>query len=103
MRSPGAAGVVVMSRFENIAKGLGTVVFASAVLILLALVYFVVTAWIVSFGAKIATGNQPSADFVALAAAILTFGGLAGSSVRAMGPTGSSSSGDEDYAGQEVA
>ncbi len=103
MRSPGPAGLVVMSRFENIAKGLGTVVFASVVIILLSIVYFVVTAWIVSFGANVATGNQPSADFVALAAAILTFGGLAGSSVRAMGPTESSSSGDDDYAGQEVA
>lgn len=92
-----------MSRFENIAKGLGAVVFASVVLILLALLYFVVTAWIVSFGAKVATGNQPSADFVALAAAILTFGGLAGSSVRALNPGSQASGSDDDYAGQEVA
>lgn len=92
-----------MSRFENIAKGLGAVVVGSIVLIGLSLLYFLVTAWIVSFGVELATGSGPSPDFVALAAAILTFGGLAGSSVRGLSASNSSSEPDEDYSGQEIA
>ncbi len=92
-----------MSKFENIAKGLGAVVLGSVVLVALSLLYFIVTAWIVSFGVEQATGSGPSPDFVALAAAILTFGGLAGSSVRGLSTDSSSSEVDEEYGGQEVA
>lgn len=54
-------------------------VVASVILVLLGLVYFMVTAWIVTTGVGVVTGSSPSGDFVALSAALLTLGGLLGS------------------------
>lgn len=71
-------------KVESIVKGIGSMIIASIVLIGLALVYFLVTAWIVDIGVDLATGSSPSADFTALSAAILTLGGLAGSTFRSI-------------------
>lgn len=77
------------------------IVASSVVLIVLALVYFIVTAWIVSFGVELVLGRPPSADFVALSAALLSLGSLAGSSYS-MG--GNQSQQTEDrYGASEVA
>lgn len=90
-----------MSKMQNILSGLAGIVVSSLVLIALALVYFILTAWIVQFGVDTVSGNPPSPDFVALAAAILSIGGLAGSTYTMSGPS-SEAARDEDYADQEV-
>lgn len=66
----------------GVLRGLGSIIVASVVLIGLALLYFMLTAWIINFGVKQVIGQQPGADFLALSAALLTAGGLAGSVVR---------------------
>jgi hypothetical protein len=65
---------------DSFLRGMVGLVASSVVLIVLALVYFMVTAWIVSFGVETVLGSPPSADFVALSAALLSLGSLAGSS-----------------------
>lgn len=84
---------------ERIVRGLTGLVLSSIVLILLGLVYFIVTAWIVSFGVETVMGAQPSADFVALSAALLSLGSLAGSSYS----MGNQPSSQDDGFGVEVA
>lgn len=69
-----------MANLVDTMRGLAGIVTSSVVLIVLALVYFVVTAWIVSFGVEMVLGRPPSADFLALSAALLSLGSLAGSS-----------------------
>lgn len=69
-----------MGKLMATLRGLAGLVVSSVVLIVLALVYFMVTAWIVTFGVETVLGSPPSADFVALAAALLSLGSLAGSS-----------------------
>lgn len=82
----------------RILRGLTGLVASSVVLILLGLV--IVTAWIVSFGVETVMGTQPSADFTALSAALLSLGSLAGSSYS----MGNRSAGqDEGDYGVEVA
>jgi hypothetical protein len=83
-------------------RGLTGLVASSVVLILLGLVYFIVTAWIVSFGVETVMGAQPSADFVALSAALLSLGSLAGSSYS-MGDLGSQEAETDRYGTSEVA
>lgn len=89
-----------MADVETFLRGLAGIVVSSLVLIVLALVYFIVTAWIVDFGVDTVTGNPPSPDFVALSAAILSIGGLAGSTYT-MGSSAPSGD-DEDYGTSEV-
>lgn len=86
-----------MGRFV---RGLAGLVASSVVLIVLGLVYFIVTAWIVSFGVETVMGANPSPDFVALSAALLSLGSLAGSSYS-MGNRPPES--EEDAYGVEVA
>lgn len=88
---------MAMGRFVS---GLAGLVASSIVLILLGLVYFIVTAWIVAFGVETVLGAPPSADFVALSAALLSLGSLAGSA-SSMGSFGGET--DEDGYGVEVA
>lgn len=88
---------MAMGRFV---RGLAGLVVSSIVLVLLALVYFIVTAWIVAFGVETVLGAPPSADFVALSAALLSLGSLAGSA-SSMGGFGGEE--DEDGYGVEVA
>jgi hypothetical protein len=82
-------------------RQIATIVASSVVLILLGLIYFVATAWIVAFGVDMVRGSPPSSDFVALSAALLTLGSLAGSSSM-MGGLGDEEP-DEDAYGAEVA
>ena len=84
----------------RIAAGLGALVVGSLVMVALALLYFVVTAWIVTFGVRQVTGVAPSPDWVALAASILTVGGLLGSAYRAVAATAVQRP-PERYEGQE--
>lgn len=72
-----------MKNIGAVLGGLGKLVASSVVLILLGLVYFIVTAWIVTFGVETVLGSPPSADYVALSAALLSLGSLAGSSYSA--------------------
>lgn len=83
-------------------RGFGSVVASAVVLILLALVYFIVTAWIVTFGVDTVTGREPSADFVAISAAILSIGGLAGSSLSLYAPGESDPEPPDPYEMDEV-
>lgn len=69
---------------------------------LLGLVYFIVTVWIVSFGVETVTGTAASSDFVALSAALLSIGSLAGSSLS-MGSMGSEPRREDPYETSEVA
>lgn len=89
-----------MTRLQRITRGLVGLVLSSVVLIVLGLVYFIVTAWIVAFGVETVLGAPPSADFVALSAALLSLGSLAGSA-SSMGGFGDGK--DEDGYGVEVA
>lgn len=91
-----------MAKVSGILRGIGSIVVGSVVMIILALLYFLVTAWIVDVGVKVATGASPSADWTALSAAILTASGLAGSTYRSVASV-SQDSGPQDYEGQEVA
>ncbi len=77
-----------MSKGRNLARGLLSLIASSLVWIALGLVYFIVTVWIVSFGVETVTGTAASSDFVALSAALLAIGSLAGSSysMGSMGP-----------------
>lgn len=90
-----------MTGVRRFLQGLAGIVVSSLVLIVLALVYFVVTAWIVRFGVDLVTGNPPSPDFIALSAALLSIGGLAGSTFT-MGSSPGEGSVEDDYADQEV-
>lgn len=94
-----------MSRWQGILGGLGALVVGSVIIVGLALLYFIVTAWIVAFGVNIVVGREPSPEFVALSASILTIGGLAGSTYRSVASSygGGRAAEDEDYGGQEVA
>jgi hypothetical protein len=83
-------------------KGLARILASSVLLIVLGLVYFIVTAWIVTFGVETVLGTPPSADFVALAAALLSLGSLAGSSYT-MGGFGGEGPGEDRWAASEVA
>jgi hypothetical protein len=83
-------------------KGLARILASSVLLIVLGLVYFIVTAWIVTFGVETVMGATPSADFVALSAALLSLGNLAGSSYS-MGDLGSQEAETDRYGTSEVA
>lgn len=87
---------------QNLLRGLGRVILSSVVLVVLGLVYFVVTAWIVTAGVEFVLGDPPSADFVALSAALLSLGSLAGSSYS-MGGFGGTPAGEDPYGTSEVA
>lgn len=91
-----------MNKMIETLRGLGGLVASSVVLIVLGLVYFVVTAWIVKFGVSVVLGSPPSADFVALSAALLSLGSLAGSSYSA-GGIGPSGPAEDRYGTSEVA
>lgn len=60
-----------MSDILNVLEGLVSNVVTFAVMILLAIVTFIVTVFVVVQGAALAGINQPSADFVVLSATIL--------------------------------
>lgn len=89
-----------MTKLKRVLSGLTGIVVSSLVLIILSLVYFIVTAWIVHFGVDTVSGNPPSPDFVALAAAFLSIGGLAGSTYTMSSP--SYEDDGDDYGDQEV-
>lgn len=91
-----------MVNLGGFARGLGAIVVSSIVMILLGLVYFVVTAWIISFGVRTVLGHPPSADFLALSAALLSLGSLAGSSYS-MGGFSSEPAEQDAYGTSEVA
>lgn len=88
--------------FRNLLRGLGRVILSSIVLVVLGLVFFVVTAWIVTSGVEFVRGQPPSADFVALSAALLSLGSLAGSSYS-MGGIGGNPGQEDPYGTSEVA
>lgn len=91
-----------MANLKNTLRGLVGIVASSVLFIVLALVYFMLTAWIVTFGVETVLGNPPSADFVALSAALLSLGSLAGSSYS-MGSSGTSEPEADAYGTSEVA
>ncbi|MDX1612276.1 MAG: hypothetical protein R3185_07895 [Candidatus Thermoplasmatota archaeon] len=82
--------------------GMGSLVIGSILIVGLALIYFMLTAWIGDFGVEQVTGQPPSADFVALSAALLTMGGLAGSTYRSVASRMAQEP-QEPYEGYEVA
>lgn len=86
---------------SHLVRALAAMLLTWAVIVALALATFVVTAWIVDVGVRIATGLSPSADFVALSAAILTFGGLAAPALRMVAPRRHGAG--SRYEGHEVA
>lgn len=90
-----------MTTVRRFLQGLAGIVVSSLVLIVLALVYFVVTAWIVRFGVDLVTGSPPSPDFIALSAALLSIGGLAGSTFT-MDSSSPDSGTPDEYTDQEV-
>lgn len=83
-------------------QSLARLALASIVWIVLGLVYFIVTAWIVAFGVQTVTGTAASPDFVALSAALLSVGSLAGSSYS-MGNAGPPEGPRDRYEASEVA
>lgn len=91
-----------MTKGRRIAQGLLGLVASSLVWIVLGLVYFIVTVWIVSFGVETVTGTAASSDFVALSAALLSIGSLAGSSYS-MGSMESEPRREDPYETSEVA
>lgn len=91
-----------MTTLRSLLRGLAGIVVSSLVWIALGLVYFVVTAWIVSFGVETVTGSEASPDFVALSAALLAIGSLAGSSYS-MGNMGQEPAREDPYGTSEVA
>ena len=62
-------------------ESIGYTIVASALLIVLGLVYFMINLWIVKVGGGL-LGYTPGADWAVLAAALLTIGGVVGSSFR---------------------
>lgn len=62
-------------------KAIGFTVVASALLILLGLVYFMINLWIVKVGSGM-LGFAPTSDWAVLAAALLTVGGVVGSTIK---------------------
>lgn len=88
-----------MATLSTFLRGLAGIAISSLVLIVLGLLYFIVAAWIVSFGVELVQGSPPSADFTALAAALLSIGGLAGSTYTMGSP---STSNEQGYSDQEV-
>jgi uncharacterized membrane protein len=65
-----------------VGTGLAAMVLMPLLMLVLGLVFFMATSWIVAFGTNVATGSRPSADFTAIAAALLTLGGLLGGRAR---------------------
>jgi len=68
----------------NLAREILAMAVASVLLIVLGLIYFLVTSWIVVMGVRLALGASPSPDFTALAAAIVTIGSLVGGRSRGL-------------------
>ena len=62
-------------------ESIGYTIVASALLIVLGLVYFMINLWIVKVGGGL-LGYAPGADWAVLTAALLTVGGVVGSSFR---------------------
>ena len=63
-------------------KAIGFTIVASALLILLGLVYFMINLWIVKVGSGMLGYTDLSANWGVLAAALLTVGGVVGSTIR---------------------
>lgn len=91
-----------MTTLRSVLRGLAGIVVSSLVWIALGLVYFIVTTWIVSFGVETVTGTEASSDFVALSAALLAVGSLAGSSYS-MGSMSQEPAREDPYGTSEVA
>jgi len=62
-------------------KAIGFTIVASALLIILGLVYFMINLWIVKVGSGL-LGFAPTSDWAILAAALLTVGGVVGSTIK---------------------
>lgn len=88
-----------MTKLSIFLRGLAGIAISSLVLIVLGLLYFIVAAWIVSFGVELVLGSSPSPDFTALSAALLSIGGLAGSTYTMGSPN---TSNEQGYSDQEV-
>ena len=72
-----------MNAFEGVKSGLAAaflILLSSIFLIILGLIYFLITLWIVNFGADILDLN-PDPSFVVLSAALITMGVTLGSSM----------------------
>ncbi len=91
-----------MTTLRSVLRGLAGLAVSSLVWIVLGLVYFIVTAWIVSFGVETVTGTGASADFVALSAALLAVGSLAGTSYS-VGNMGNQPPQEDRYGASEIA
>ncbi|WP_254841317.1 hypothetical protein [Natronomonas marina] len=85
-----------MSRPVRILSGLLRTVATFLVLILLAIVAFYVTVFVVSTGAELA-GYDPSGDFVVLSAALLVIAALFGGLPIARRPPEDPETGDQGY------
>ncbi len=62
-------------------ESIGYTIVASALLIILGLVYFMINLWIVKVGSNL-LGYNPGADWAVLSAALLTIGGVVGTTFR---------------------
>ena len=72
-----------MNEMEGVKGGLMAVlaiILSSLFLIIFALIYFLVTLWIINFGAEILNMN-PDGSFVVLSASIITLGVIIGSAL----------------------
>lgn len=65
---------------KNLSNMVVTLV-ASALLIVMGLVYFIMTLWIVKIGAGV-LGYNPDANFAVLAAALIAVGTIIGSAIQ---------------------
>lgn len=71
----------IISEGISNAASLAVTLVASAVLIAIGMVYFIVTLFIIKFGSMM-LGYTPDANWAVLAAAILSLGSMIGSSIK---------------------
>lgn len=70
-----------MPKTVGLGRGLIITLAVSVLLIVVGLVYFIITLWMVTTGSKL-LGLNPSADFVVLAASLISVGSIIGSAFK---------------------
>jgi len=70
-----------MPKKQSLGGALATTLAISILLIVVGLIYFIITLWMVTTGSKL-LNLSPSADFIVLAASLISIGSIIGSAFK---------------------
>jgi hypothetical protein len=71
-----------MGKWVQNLKGLSLMIVASAILLLLGVLYFMITIWTIKIGANLAGFRAVSGDWIILTAGIITAAAILGSAIQ---------------------